>query len=363
MFRRKLADNLKKLSYPLMAIIISLLIGGVFLRFLGFNPISVYSGMVTGSVGNLRTISDSLNKSVPIILTGLSFAIANRCGLINLGAEGQLHIGAMASVLLGAYVKLPIYIHLPLVMIVGFLGGALFGMMVGYLKNRFQANELIVTIMLNYIAASFVAYLIANPLRGQSSQGNFPQSEMVMPSAQMPTLFPGLRLHAGFLVTLFALLFFSIFLWKMSRGYEMRVVGLSKTAGIYAGMDLNKNVILAMILAGGFAGLAGAIELTAVQFRIVDGFTSNFGYDGIAVALLGGGTPIGILLSGILFGTLRVGANKMQVMTSVPSATIQVIQSLIILFVIGKNLLEFAVTKFHGWFSRKFRNHITAEEG
>lgn len=340
MFKETIRSRMKTVYYPLAALVVSLVLGGLLIAFLGFSPFTAYYGLLKGSVGSLSALCESLNKAVPIILTGLSFALANRCGLINLGAEGQFLMGAMCAVLAGSYVELPTPLHITVVVLAGFLGGALYGAIVGFLKNHFGANELIVTIMLNYIAASLVDYLIAGPLRAQSSQGNFPQSATVLETAKIPKIFPGVRLHAGILIALLALLLYFVFLWKTKQGYEMRVVGLNPTAAVCSGMSLQANCLMAMAFAGGFAGVAGAIELSAVQYRIIEGFSSNFGYDGIAVALLGNGSPIGIFLAGILLGALRAGANKMQVLTSVPSATLQIIQGMIILFVVGRKLFE-----------------------
>lgn len=342
---RRILKKMKAAYYPVAAIIISLILGGVLIALLGFDPLTAYKGMLKGSVGSISAFCVSLNKSVPIILTGLAFAVANRSGLVNLGAEGQLYIGAMSAVLVGAYIEMHPALHLSLVLLVGFISGALYGTIVAVLKNRFDANELIVTIMLNYIAISFVEWLIDEPFRGPSTQGNFPQSATILDSAKLPKLFEGVRLHAGVIVVIIALLVYWFFLWKTTKGYEMRVVGLNPSAAAYAGMDIGKNRIRAMFLAGGFAGLAGAVELCAVQFKIIYGFSSNFGFDGIAVALLGNGTPIGILLSGLLLGMLRAGADKMQVLTSVPSSTLQVIQGMIILFVVGRKLFNISRLK------------------
>lgn len=336
--------------YPILALLISMILGAFLMLILGFDPILAYRGLIYGSVGSLNSLCESFNKAVPIVLTGLSFALANRCGMINLGAEGQLYIGALVSVIIGAYVKAPAGFHMIISLLAGFMGGALFGSIVAFLKNRFKANELIVTIMLNYIAASFVSYLISGPLRGDSSQGNFPQSALVSESAKIPTIFDGLRLHGGIVVALIGVMFYYIFLWHTSRGFEMRVVGLNYTTAECSGINIETNRFVAMVFAGGFAGLAGATELLAAQFRILEGFVSNYGYDGVAVALVGNGTPVGILLSGFLFGALRNGANRMQVLTSLPSATLQVIQSLIVIFVVGKQMFR------RGWFFSVLRN-------
>lgn len=337
----KVADFLKKLYFPIAAIIVALLLGALIIKALGFNPVLAYGCLISGSLGNFKTIGETLNKAMPVAMTGLSFAIARRCGVVNLGAEGQLYMGALAAVLVGTNLGgLPPVLHITLAVAAGFLGGALYGLLVSFLKNRFGADELITTIMFNYIAITFCSYLVAGPIKNMESASNFPQSRNVLESAQLPRILSGTRLHAGLFIVIAAILFYYFFTWKTNKGYEMRVMGYNPTAGVYAGMNKNKVRSLVMFLAGGFAGLGGAIELLGVQHRLLEGFSMNFGFDGVAVALLGNTNPIGIGLSSILFGILRSGSNKMEMIANVPNALIYMIQGLIILFVIGRELLN-----------------------
>ena len=330
-----------RIYFPFVSILASFVVAGAAFALMGFDPITAFGGLLSGSLGNLNAWGETLNKATPVILTGLSYAVAQRCGIVNLGAEGQVYIGALCAVIVGTEVSLPAPIHIPLTLLSAFAGGALFGTLPAIMKNRFGASELITTIMFNYVALYFTHYMIAGPIKDMESGSNFAQSKQMLETAQLPRLLSGTRLHAGILVAILALLFYQFFLFHTTRGYEMRVIGLNSSAGRCAGMNVRSNTLLSMFLAGGFAGLGGACELMGVQLRIMENAFNGFGFDGVAVALLGGNTSGGIALSGLLFGALKSGANKMQMKSGVPTATIYMLQGLIILFVVGKKLFDY----------------------
>ena len=334
--------SLRKTYFPVVSILAALILSAVVMKILGFDPILAITSLISGSFGSFGAIADTLNKAMPVVMTGLSYAIAKRCGIINLGAEGQLYIGALCATAVGTnFAGTPAFIHIPLTLAAGFLGGALYGLLVGMMKLRFGASELITTIMLNYIAISFVGYCIAYPMKDFTATSNFPQSFQILESARLPRIVMNTRLHAGIFIVIAALLFYHIFLFKTKKGYEMRVIGNNQIAGKYAGMSVNKIGLLSIFIAGGFAGLGGCIELIGLQLRLMNGFSINFGFDGIAVALLGSNNSVGILFAGLLFGALKSGANKMQMMTNVPTAIVYMIQGFIILFVSGRALFDF----------------------
>lgn len=340
--RLRLGRAFDTVYFPVVSICASFLIAGIVFALLGFDPLTAFGGLLSGSLGSVKAWGETLNKAVPVILTGLSYAVAKRCGVVNLGAEGQVYMGALAAVLVGTELtNLPAAVHLPLTLLAGFLGGALFGLLPAILKNRFGASELITTIMFNYVALYFVHYMIAGPIKDYGSTSNFAQSKQMLETAQLPRLLAGTRLHAGLLVAILALLFYQFFLFHTTRGYELRVIGLNRSAGECAGMNAKRNTLLSMLLAGGFAGLGGACELMGVQLRIMENAFNGFGFDGVAVALLGGSSSGGIALSGLLFGALKSGANKMQMKSGVPTATIYMLQGLIILFVVGKMMFDY----------------------
>lgn len=337
----KPGKSAKTFYFSLMAILSAFLVGGIIIEILGYDAILAFKSLTLGSFSSLRTIGNTLNKATPIILTGLSYAIAKRCGLINLGSEGQLYMGALGAVLVGAYMELssPL-LQMILALSCGFLGGALLGALVAFLKNRFGATEVITTIMFNYIARYFVAYLAASPLRNTTNSYNSPQTKAILDSIKLPVLVNGTRLHIGILIAVAMLVFYYIFLWRTTAGYRMRVVGLNRNAAQYAGISVKRNGLLAMFLAGGFAGLAGAIELMGVQYILRDGFAATIGFDGVAVALLGDTSPVGIGIASILFGMIRNGSNTMEITAGVTSEVTYIIQGLIILFIVGREMFD-----------------------
>lgn len=342
-FKDKLHRIAANAYFPVIAVVASIIISGIVMWAFGFDPFYAFSTLFNGAFGSMNNFSETLVKMTPLLFTAISFSVAYRCGVFNVGATGQLIIGAIFGSLVGTqFADMAPIIHIPLMLIMGFIGGALYGWIAGFLKERFGANELIITTMMNYIAIQILAYCVAGPLKDPATAAtSTPQSAMMVDSVQLPVIVGGTRLHAGLILALVFLVLFFIFMWKTSRGYQMRVVGLSAQAGRYAGINVKSNQMLAMILAGGIAGIGGCVEIMSVQSRLIQGFGGTLGFDGIAVALLGGCSPLGMLGSGLLFGALSSGANKMQMLAKVPNAMVDITQSLIILFVVGRELFKF----------------------
>lgn len=338
----KFFAGLRELYFPVLAVLAALAISAALMLMMGFDPLLAYRSMLSGAMGNANSIAETLVKTVPRVFAALSFAIAAKCGVFNLGAPGQMTTGAIVATLVGTHFEgLPPILHIPFVLIAGFIGGGLFGLLAGWLRNRFGASELITTIMLNHIAMQFLIYLVSGPMKDPLvAQTNTPQSKLILESAKLPILLPGTRLHAGLILAILFLILFWVFLNKTAKGYEMRVCGINPNAGEYAGMNVKQNQLLAMALAGGLAGLAGCVELMSVQSRLINHFAANIGFDGVAVSLLGGNSPAGIAVAGLLFGMLSSGANKMQMLAKVPHAMVYSAQGLIILFVVGKELFR-----------------------
>lgn len=340
---KKLISFLKTLYFPVLALAVSLLIGSVVIVLTASSgPLEAYKAMFKGAFGSINAWDETILKAIPFMFTALSFAIARRCGIINLGAEGQFRIGALMATIVGvSFPGLPMLVHLPLTLLAGFLGGALYGTIVALLKNRFGASELITSIMLNYVAIQIISFFVTGPIK-DSASSSYPQSAQLPASAQLPRLFAGsFRLHWGFLLVIAAIVFYYIFLWKTTKGFEMRVVGLNPTAGAYAGMSIKRASLLSMFLAGGFAGLGGCVEIIAVQYRLMmTSFTITYGFTGIAVALMGSNNPLGIFLSGILFGGLQSGSLKMQTLTDVSASVVLVVQALVIVFMAGRSMFQ-----------------------
>ena len=324
---------------PVCATIFALLFSIVIILLMGLNPITAFYALLQGSIGSFNSIGETIVKMTPLIFTGLSFALANQCGLCNIGAEGQLFIGALFSTTVGIYVTgIPAIIHIPICILAGFLGGGIWGALAGFLKVKFGASEVITTIMLNYVAQYFVNYMVRIPM--VEPPGSYPQTPHIQDSAVLARLIPGTRINLGILLAIVCILLYWFLLYKTTKGYELRVVGFNPEAARYAGMKPERSALLAMFLAGGLAGLAGVTEILGVQGRLFQNFSAGYGFDGIAVALLGQGGPIGIFFSAVLFGILKAGANMMQMLARVPVSLVGIIQALVILFVVGTGLLD-----------------------
>lgn len=337
--QKRLLAKVKEISFPVASILVALILGAVIMGSMGYDVGKAYTSLLKGAFGSKNAISETLIQTTPLIFTALSYAIALRCGMINLGAEGQLYIGAILGSIAGAHIHgLPPAIHIAVVLFCGFIGGALWGLIVAVLKMRFGASELITTIMLNYIAMEIVSYCVTNAPFKDMTAGAAPRMPSVVDAVKLPILLSQTRLHAGILLALIAVLVYYIFMWKTTKGYEMRVIGQNPNAGRYSGMNIPMNSLLSMFLAGGFAGLGGVINIIGLQYFLTEGFSNNFGFSGVAVALLGGGTPFGIIVSGILFGALNAGGVKMQLLAKVPSASIYMIQGMIIIFAVSREL-------------------------
>lgn len=324
--------NASKVLEPLTSIFLAFLVGSLVIILIGEDPISTFKVMFSGAFGSLVNLSNTLSKTTTLTLAGLSYAFAYRCGLVNIGAEGQMYMGALCATLVVLFVPASGTMVVFLALVAGFLGGAIWGLLVGFLKVRFGANEVITTVMLNYVAMYLVQWAVCGPIQDPNS--NAAQTIMFDQSDWMGNIIPDTQLHTGFLVMIVCLVFFGIFLWKTAPGFGMQIVGQNNRAAAYAGVSVQKNVLMAMFISGGFAGLAGAIEVLGVQHRLLRGMASNFGFDGVAVALLGANNPVGLFLAGILLGAMKSGGNAIQMFTGVPSSVVDLIRALVIVFVL-----------------------------
>ena len=282
---------------------------------------------------------ESLVQSTPYIFTGLAVALGFRAGLFNIGGEGQVFLGAIFSVWVGfSLTNLPAIIHIPLALLAGALGGALWGFIPGWLKAKTGAHEVINTIMLNYVSYRLCEYLLRGPLMRPGSFN--PVSPFIQPSAELPRFFETpIRFHLGFFIALGVAYLVYWFMFKTKWGFDLRTVGANPDAAKYAGMNIVRSTILAMSLSGALAGLAGANEVLGVNHNLALAFSSGYGFDAIALALLGKSHPFGVVLAAILFGTLRNGAIKMQV-AGIPIDIITIIQALVIVFIAAPAVLR-----------------------
>ena len=330
-------QTLKGRVLPLVAILAALAVGAALLLSLRVNPLVAYGHMVLGAFGTLNGLTETLVKTTPLLLAGLAVALAFNCGLWNIGAEGQLYVGALATVGVGInQLHLPSLVLLPLAILLGFLAAGLWGAIVGLLRVHLQANEVIVTIMMNYIAILGASYMVNGPW----AMGRFPMTKKIEASAELPILFPGTRLHMGFLIALVAAFLVYLLIFRTRLGFEMRAMGHNPDAALYAGMRVNRNVVLAMGIGGGFAGLAGVGEVAGLHHAMMEGISPGYGYTAIVVALLGKLHPLWMILSAFLFSALYVGADSMQRAVGIPTAMVWLIQGLLVLFLLGSRFLN-----------------------
>lgn len=324
---------------PLMAIALALMVGAVLILLAKANPITAYLILFKESLADYYGFGNMLTKTAPLLLASLGVLVPLKAGLFNIGAEGQIYMGGLGSALVGLYLKgLPPIIHVPLALLGGFLLGAVWGLIPGFLKAVRGVNEVITTLLLNYIALNFVSYLVSGPLMEPGAPS--PYSPQIATSAQLPIIMPQTQAHAGIFIGLIATGLLWVLLARSPLGYQIAAVGLNPTAARYAGMSVERTVIAVMALAGGLAGLAGAGEVMGVKYRLFDRFSPGYGFDAIAIALLCRGNLAGIVLTSLFFGVLRSGANVMQRSANVPVTVVYAIQGLTVLFIAISFALE-----------------------
>ena len=363
---------------PILAVISGLILGGIFIVLttteiyaaygqsfgaglaMTWDTLAVsYSSLFTGSIGDPAKIAaalgsgdqlairkafnpflESLVAATPYIFAGLALGLGFRTGVFNIGAEGQIFIGALAGTFVGYSIQgLPMIIHLPLTMLAGALGGAIWGFIPGWLKATTGGHEVINTIMMNYIAFRLSDWLLTGPMMRPDSYN--PVSPKIADSAMLPRLFgEPTRFHIGFFLALLVAWLVYWFLFKTTIGFDLRTVGANPNAGRYAGMNVKRTIILSMSISGALAGLAGINEVSGVTHNLAMAFSSGYGFDAIALALLGRNHPVGIVLSGLLFGTLRNGATRMQVAADIPIDIISILQAVILMFIAAPAIIR-----------------------
>jgi general nucleoside transport system permease protein len=344
---KKLKELLNSLLVPLLAIFTAMIVGGIIIAVVGGNPLAAYWGLIVGSFGSAAALSETAVWATPYIFAGLAVAVAFKGGLFNIGAEGQLAFGAVMAALIGyalpnwLHVNLPIYIHLPLTIGLGMLAGAIWAAIPGALKAYTGGHEVINTIMMNYIALNITSFLLNGPMRDPDPLNLSARTPEIAVSARIPPIFPDLRIHWGFVLALIVAFIIWWILGKTTLGFEIRTVGANPDAGKYAGINVKRTIVATMALSGALAGLAGVIEVTALNYRHELGFSVGYGFDSIAIALLGKTNPFGVVLAAILFGAMRNGGTRMQFMTQIPVDIISVIQGLILLFVAADAIIRF----------------------
>ncbi len=310
------------------------------------DPAFIWSAFKSGDPVAIRSavnpFLESLVTATPYIFSGLAVALGFRGGLFNIGVEGQLYMGAAAATFVGFAVKgLPGFIHMPLALLAGIVGGGLWGLVPGYLKAKTGGHEVINTIMMNWIAINLTNWLLSSGPLQRPNAGGSPISPEVLPSAFIPTFFKSpIRFHLGFFIALLVAAGVYWLLFKTTLGFELRTVGANPRAARYAGMNIVRSTIIAMALSGALAGMAGANQILAVDHSMSTSVSAGYGFDSIALALLGNSTPMGVVLASLLFGFLNNGATQMMRDASIPISIISVVQSFIIVFIAAPALIR-----------------------
>ncbi|MCK4977837.1 MAG: ABC transporter permease, partial [Anaerolineales bacterium] len=312
---------------------------------LGANPITGYVALFQGAFGSTNSIADTAVKATPLLLVGIGICISFRGGVINIGGEGQMILGALGAIAIGLiFPTAPGWLIITLALLVGFAAGGFWGGIAGYLKARFNVNEILSTIMMNAIAVQLMNLLLRGPMIDTTQKGaaRIPQTPRLADAFDLPRLIPT-RLHLGTLLAIILAFVVYFFLWRTTIGYRIRAVGLNPHASRYSGINVQHNIVLSLLLSGAFAGLAGAVQVYGVNhFMITDGtaagFTGSAGFNGIVAALFGLLHPIGTIPASFFLGALLVGANKMQRVTQVPGALLTALNGLVVIFVVSSEI-------------------------
>ena len=329
-------------AFPVAGMLAALLVGAVMLLLLKVSPLEAYGALFSGAFGSVSGLTQTLVKATPLLLVGLGICIAFRASVINIGGEGQIIAGALMSTWFPLVFRTwPGWLLIPSTLLVGFLAGAVWGFIPGILKARLKVNEILSTVMMNAIALQLMNLMIRGVLMdpaGVTSGTYLAQSERLPEQVWLARLVPQTLLNTGSLIALGLAVVVYIFLWRTTIGYRIRAVGLNPDASRFAGINVPFYQALSLTLAGGLAGVAGAVEVIGVQHRLLEGITSGYGFSGIVAALFGGLHPLGTIPAAILFGGLLVGGDKMQRAVQVPSSLIDVVLGLVVLFVVGSAL-------------------------
>ena len=330
--------GLRRILPQIIAILMAFLAGAIVLLITGYSPLETYSAMIMGAFGDIFGIGQTFTQATPIIFTALAFLFAFKCGLFNIGAEGQLLIGGFAAALVGvSFQGLPAFIHVPMALLAGALAGGLWGFIPAILKAKLGAHEVITTMMLSYVAFYVTGYMVNYPFK---APGWVAQTVAIAPSAELPRILQPTQLSASIFIAVILVALTHYTLQKTTFGYEVRAIGLNPTAAESGGIDVRSGMILALVVSGALAGLGGSGEVMGVHRRFIEGFSPGYGWDGLAVALVGGLHPVGVLLAAVLFGAFRSGGMVMTRVTGVPLDIVFILQALVILFVAAPKLIR-----------------------
>lgn len=354
---------LKKLSIPLLAVLFGFLVGAIIMLIFGYNPIQAYSHMIFDVFANPYSIGEALTQATLLIFTGLAFDVASKAGFFNIGLAGQFLFGWLTTIAFALqFPDLPRVFLVPASLLVGTIAGAFYAGIAGFLRAYFGTSEVIVTIMLNHTMMRISNYM-ANFVIGSGSRTEKVSQNASLAVGWLTNLTNFSRLNLGLFIAIAAVIIYSIFMKHTTTGFEIKAVGLNPDAAVYAGMNDKKNIIISMLISGGLAGLGGAINgLGTFGNLFVVGALPSEGFNGIAVALLGLGNPIGIVLSSVLFGVLKTGSSFMSSRAGVPDEMSEIVIASIVFFVGAYYLVEWIIEKISSK-RTKTEVHVDTEGG
>ena len=349
---------------PVLAIGIAMLLGTFMIMLSHQDPFFAYSKMFQGAFGGVSRMTESLERSIPIILTGLATAVAFRTGVFNAGVEGSLYLGAFAAFLVGHYIAAPSMIHIPLVLAAAALAGAVWAFIPGYTKAVYRVDETVTTILLNYVAILFTAYLVAIPFKDMTAGSQ--QTPLILDTAHLYRFLPPSRVHIGIFIALFFAFFLYWFFKRTTWGYNFNMTGMNPQYANYVGIHVERTMIYSMLISGAIGGIAGAAQIMGISYRFIDQFSPGYGFEGITVSLLARNHPLGIVVAGFFYGALQTGATYMDRTTEVPKELISSLVAIIIFFVTAEGL--FTYSKQNGAFRKKLQSlpglkNLMKEEG
>lgn len=331
-----MTDKKEKVIQGLVIALITIAVGTVLIMMSNANPAEAYANFFKGIFGNLNGFCEVFVKATPLIFTGLGCAVAFRTGFFNIGAEGQFYVGALTASMVALNIQGAAGIVLALA--AGFLAGGVWALIAAVFKAKLGISEIIVTIMLNYIAINLVGIAVRMFLMDPA--GSVPQSAKFDSSVWLPQLLPPTRLHAGFILALVSVAVVWFLLEKTTVGYEIKVVGFNKRAAACNGISVMKNIVISAFLSGGLAGMAGVVEVLAIQKKLLEGISSNCGYTAVLIALMAGNHPVGVIVASVAMAAMQVGANTMQRQLGVPSAIVDILIGLVVLLILSKGLIR-----------------------
>ena len=347
--KEKLKRSLGSFAVPLLSILLAFLIGGIIMAALGADPFTAVKFLFQGAFGSRANIGTTLNKATPLMFTALCACFAYKCGVFNLGGEGQFLMGSIAAFLTAYFSGLTGFAGILLALLAGTLAGGIWGLIPGVLKITRGQNEMIISIMLNYVATLFMGVLYTSWIRDE----NIPQTPAVSKLVQLPRVISGMRFTWGFVLALVVGLVMYYVLFWTSGGFKLRAVGYNMTASRFNGIPVKRYILTSFIISGAIAGLGGGAELLGTQFRLINGFGAGYGFDGVAMALIGQLHPIATVIVALFFAALRVGSTTMQAATGVPTSVSDIIQALVIVFSVAGMALT-KLPEFESWKSRLF---------